>query len=162
MITHKVKSTFRSKNFTCRFLLATAFSMLCVAFVPVAISLGWYSTVAPLSLLFMSFVIGTAESWTLWKIGYIVVYTGVFFGVGFLASSVICSRTNGRLRVLLSSILLVIPIATTFLPVLTYYGPRGSGGIYTFWTASVRFFEVYSDVKSAANREAEPNITPDR
>ena len=160
MVSSEEKSTFSSKIFSCRFLLAAAFSMLCIGFVPVVIVLGWYSSVIPLSVVFMSFVVGSAKSWTLWKICYIVFYSVIFFGFGFFVLSVICSRTTGRFRFLLSSVLVLAPLAATFLPVLTYNGPKGSGGTYTFWGATVRYFDVYSEGKLSINQDAEQDIVP--
>ena len=155
MVTSEEKSTFSSKNSSYSFVLAAAFSMLCIGFVPVVIVLGWYSSVIPLSVVLMSFVEGSAKSWTLWKICYIVFYSGIFFGFGFFVSSVICSRTKGRFRFLLSSVLVLAPMAATFLPVLTYNGPKGSGGTYTFWGATVRYFHVYSEGELSINQEGE-------
>jgi hypothetical protein len=45
-----------------------------------------------------------------------------------------------RIRVLLLSALLVLPVLSSFARVITYSSFQGSGGTYTFWEAVHRYF----------------------
>lgn len=96
-----------------------AFCVLCCFVTPVCFALGWQTIIAPLPVLVWTFFIGSAKSRTLWKVGYMLIYGGLFFGLGLLASKAISKRTSGLLSALLFSILLHIPIATSFLPIVT-------------------------------------------
>jgi hypothetical protein len=138
-----------------RLLPAFVFCVLCFVFTPVCFALGWQTIIAPLPVLVWTFFIGSAKSWTLWKVGYLLFYGGLFFGLGLLASKAIWKRTSGRLCALLFSILLLIPVATSFLPIVTYHSLKGGGGTYTFWTALARYFDVYSGGRASTKPKAE-------
>lgn len=118
------------------------FVALCVAFVPVFIFVNFWTFILPISALALTVSWSRLEWSLLLSIGiYVSVYIGLFTGVGALAYVLIRRVPRRSVRIILLSILLSLPVLSSFARVITYGGLRWGGGTYTFWEAVHRYFE---------------------
>lgn len=119
------------------------FVVACIAFVPVASFAEPFARlllcIMPVSalMLHIGFSLGS-----IWIAIQILIYTAAFLGIGN-ASYVLIRRLPWNLaREFSTAIVLLLPLLSSFAPVITYYGFSGRGGTYNFWEAGNRYFEL--------------------
>ena len=124
---------FRSRPFV------TAFVLLCIVFVPVPFYGLVYAGIAPTAFLFGE-LLRFPGVLTGLLVLQIVLYAGVFTGVGFLIYRLATRLLQGDVRWAVLVLALLLPFACSFARVLGS-SLRGQEGPFTFWEAVDRSLE---------------------
>lgn len=126
-------------------LFFTLFTLLCVVFAPVYFFYGMTDITVPLSAILYDGgrrYLAEGRSGIL-LFGWIAMtlYTLCFMIIGSSLVRITRKMTNRQIRNTVRCTLLLVVALYSFLPLITYNSPAGSGGSYNFWTGVIRYFE---------------------
>jgi hypothetical protein len=121
------------------------FIALSALVVPVPFFLGFGGIIAPCCYMWAGLILFWHwERVSILELIYLVLYSGLFLGTGWMTFQVSKYRVYlGEVRLLRQLGFFALVLSFSFLPMITYGGLGGNGGTYDFWNACIRFAQHY-------------------